>query len=280
MKRQRTLIGEEDVEPSPPRFPNDAIVEELPLTGAQASQNSASNQHRQSFFGKSFGQSIFGSSPSYHRFEYRVLEVEEKPWKPREEGSTGLLATSKGYQLRKEECPSIADGLEYFSRDELLKVDSEGLCLITNHGHFVLFNIYGPRVVQNDPERIQFKLTFFRLLEIVDILLDRCLQPDSFYFNVLPFAENAREFHFPSFSHLPSSIHPNVKKQEAADKLVQMLYLAPPEKQEVMPRDFTPNPILEIYIITVADTYIKLLFELGIGMAMVVGFFDQMNVIS
>ncbi|KAM3216262.1 hypothetical protein P3L10_025703 [Capsicum annuum] len=84
MKRQRTLIGEEDVEPSPPRFPNDAIVEELPLTAVQASQNSASNQHRQSFFGKSFGQSIFGSSPSYHRFEYRVLEVEEDiPWKPR-----------------------------------------------------------------------------------------------------------------------------------------------------------------------------------------------------
>ncbi|PHT73312.1 hypothetical protein T459_24097 [Capsicum annuum] len=176
MKRQRTLIGEEDVEPSPPKFPNDAIVEELPLTAVQASQNSASNQHRQSFFGKSFGQSIFGSSPSYHRFEYRVLEVEEDiPWKPRgseaqsggpdkqyiiqtadqivqcnevalsisaEEGFTGLLATSKGYQLRKEECPSIADSLECFSRDELLKVDSEGLCLITDHGHFGEYMIF------------------------------------------------------------------------------------------------------------------------------------------
>ncbi|KAF3619079.1 DNA-(apurinic or apyrimidinic site) lyase 2 [Capsicum annuum] len=82
-----------------------------------------------------------------------------------EEGFTGLLATSKGYQPRKEECPSIAGGLECFSRDELLKVDSEGRCLITDHGHFVLFNIYGPRAVQDDPERIQFKLTFFRMLE-------------------------------------------------------------------------------------------------------------------
>ncbi|PHT73313.1 hypothetical protein T459_24098 [Capsicum annuum] len=109
---------------------------------------------------------------------------------------------------------------------------------------------------------------------------DKDNTPDSFYFNVLPFAEDAREFHFPSFSHLPSSMHPNEKKQEAADKLVHMLYLAPPEKQEVLPRDFTPNPVLEIYIITVADTFIKLLFELGIGMAVVVGFFDQMNVIS
>lgn len=82
-----------------------------------------------------------------------------------QEGFTGLLATSKGYEPRKEECPSIAEGLECFSRDELLKVDSEGRCLITDHGHFVLFNLYGPRAVQDDSERIQFKLTFFKMLE-------------------------------------------------------------------------------------------------------------------
>lgn len=52
-----------------------------------------------------------------------------------EEGFTGLLATSKGYEP-KEECASIAEGLECFSREELLKVDSEGRCLITDHGHF------------------------------------------------------------------------------------------------------------------------------------------------
>ncbi|XP_075085893.1 DNA-(apurinic or apyrimidinic site) endonuclease 2 [Nicotiana tabacum] len=82
-----------------------------------------------------------------------------------EEGFTGLLGTSNGYESRKDECPSIAEGLECFSRDELLKVDSEGRCLITDHGHFVLFNIYGPRAVQDDSDRIQFKLTFFKMLE-------------------------------------------------------------------------------------------------------------------
>ncbi|KAF3628173.1 hypothetical protein FXO38_28393 [Capsicum annuum] len=83
MKRQRTLIDEEDVEPSPLRFPNDAIIEDLPLTAPQASQDSASTQH-QSFFGKSFGQFIFGSSSSYPEFNNRGLEVEEDvPWKPR-----------------------------------------------------------------------------------------------------------------------------------------------------------------------------------------------------
>ncbi|KAM3357519.1 hypothetical protein P3S68_020450 [Capsicum galapagoense] len=83
MKRQRTLIDEEDVEPTPPRLPNDAIVEDLPLIAPQASQDNTSTQH-QSFFGKSFDQSILGSSPSYPEFEYHSLEVEEDvPWKPR-----------------------------------------------------------------------------------------------------------------------------------------------------------------------------------------------------
>ncbi|OIT29116.1 PREDICTED: ATP-dependent DNA helicase 2 subunit KU80 [Nicotiana attenuata] len=71
--------------------------------------------------------------------------------------------------------------------------------------------------------------------------------PDSFYFNILPFAEDVREFQFPSFRNLPSSMQPNEKQQEAADKLVQMLDLAPPGKQEILPPDFTPNPVLERY---------------------------------
>lgn len=55
-------------------------------------------------------------------------------------------------------------------------------------------------------------------------------QPDSFYFNVLPFAEDVREFQFPSFSNLPSSWQPNEEQQEATDNLVKMLDLAPSSK--------------------------------------------------
>ncbi|PHT51638.1 ATP-dependent DNA helicase 2 subunit KU80 [Capsicum baccatum] len=58
---------------------------------------------------------------------------------------------------------------------------------------------------------------------------------------------DVREFHFPSFSYLPSSVHPNEKQQEVADKLVQMLYLAPPGIQKVLPPDFTPNLVLEVW---------------------------------
>ncbi|KAL8118125.1 DNA-(apurinic or apyrimidinic site) endonuclease 2 isoform X1 [Apium graveolens] len=82
-----------------------------------------------------------------------------------EEGFTGLLENSRGFGDRKDDCCSIVEGLEEFSKDELLKVDSEGRCIITDHGHFVLFNIYGPCADPDDVERIQFKHNFFKILK-------------------------------------------------------------------------------------------------------------------
>ncbi|KAF5454564.1 hypothetical protein F2P56_024219 [Juglans regia] len=81
-----------------------------------------------------------------------------------QEGFTGLVENS---QNRKCEARNeIVDDLEdEFAKEELLKVDSEGRCIITDHGHFVLFNLYGPRAECNDEERIQFKLTFFKILQ-------------------------------------------------------------------------------------------------------------------
>uniref|UniRef100_A0A0E0D9R0 Ku domain-containing protein n=1 Tax=Oryza meridionalis TaxID=40149 RepID=A0A0E0D9R0_9ORYZ len=66
---------------------------------------------------------------------------------------------------------------------------------------------------------------------------------DSFYFNILPFAEDIREFQFRSFSSLPSSSQPTEEQQEAADNLVKMLDLAPPGREEILKPDFTPNPM-------------------------------------
>ncbi|PSS00476.1 DNA-(apurinic or apyrimidinic site) lyase [Actinidia chinensis var. chinensis] len=82
-----------------------------------------------------------------------------------EEGFTGVLETSKGSRSREEKRSGKAEGLEEFTKEELLKVDSEGRCVITDHGHFVLFNIYGPRAQSDDVERIQFKDTFFKVLQ-------------------------------------------------------------------------------------------------------------------
>ncbi|KDO71209.1 hypothetical protein CISIN_1g0067572mg, partial [Citrus sinensis] len=93
-----------------------------------------------------------------------------------EEGFTGLLETSGS---------KIMEGLEDFSKDELLKIDSEGRCVITDHGHFILFNVYGPRADSEDTVRIQFKLQFFHVLQgrrifvvgdlnIAPAAIDRC----------------------------------------------------------------------------------------------------------
>uniref|UniRef100_A0A5B7C4H0 DNA-(apurinic or apyrimidinic site) endonuclease n=1 Tax=Davidia involucrata TaxID=16924 RepID=A0A5B7C4H0_DAVIN len=82
-----------------------------------------------------------------------------------EEGFTGVLEALQGSRARKDKITAKVEGLEEFPKDELLKVDSEGRCIITDHGHFVLFNIYGPRASYDDMERIQFKLTFFKVLQ-------------------------------------------------------------------------------------------------------------------
>ncbi|KAI3861385.1 hypothetical protein MKW98_000337 [Papaver atlanticum] len=75
-----------------------------------------------------------------------------------EEGFTGLLEQSRNL-------PAELECLEGISKDELLEVDSEGRCVITDHGHFVLFNIYGPRADHDDKEITQFKLTFYNVLQ-------------------------------------------------------------------------------------------------------------------
>ncbi|OVA19651.1 Exodeoxyribonuclease III xth [Macleaya cordata] len=87
-----------------------------------------------------------------------------------EEGFTGLLEQSRRSNTRKKDFPLEVSAkveclLEGTTKEELLKVDSEGRCVITDHGHFVLFNIYGPRAEHDDKERTQFKLTFFNVLQ-------------------------------------------------------------------------------------------------------------------
>ncbi|KAM0942373.1 putative DNA-(apurinic or apyrimidinic site) lyase [Dioscorea sansibarensis] len=85
-----------------------------------------------------------------------------------EEGFTGLLEQSgNGKTIMRDvllDMPMVVEG-EEVTREELLKVDSEGRCIITDHGHFVIFNLYGPRAVDDDNERLRFKLIFFMILQ-------------------------------------------------------------------------------------------------------------------
>lgn len=88
------------------------------------------------------------------------------------------------------------------------------------------------------------------------------MQLDSFYFNVLPFAEDVREFQFPTFSNLPAFCQPNEQQLEATDNLVKMLDLAPDGKEEVLLPDLTPNPILEVHILFI---YLFDIVDLAVG---------------
>ncbi|XP_031495572.1 DNA-(apurinic or apyrimidinic site) endonuclease 2 isoform X2 [Nymphaea colorata] len=86
-----------------------------------------------------------------------------------EEGFTGLLDQSKTRD--KKISTSIlerllcAEELEQITEKDLLRVDSEGRCVITDHGDFVLFNLYGPRADSGNPERVRFKMIFFTALQ-------------------------------------------------------------------------------------------------------------------
>ena len=49
--------------------------------------------------------------------------------------------------------------------EELEAIDAEGRCVVTDHGAFVLFNIYGPAISneENAAERYAFKLDFYKV---------------------------------------------------------------------------------------------------------------------
>lgn len=74
-------------------------------------------------------------------------------------------------------------------------------------------------------------------------------QADGFYFNVIPFADDMREFQFKSFSSAPESLQPSVEQQAAADNLVRMLDLSPDDDEELLQPEQTVNPILQVRVI-------------------------------
>ncbi|XP_062199593.1 DNA-(apurinic or apyrimidinic site) endonuclease 2-like isoform X2 [Phragmites australis] len=85
-----------------------------------------------------------------------------------EEGFTRLQDYVKNSEIAGDfvlEMPVEEEGLGEVTREDLLRVDNEGRCIITDHGHFVLFNIYGPAVEEDDKERVCFKLLFYKILQ-------------------------------------------------------------------------------------------------------------------
>ncbi|KAG0626414.1 hypothetical protein M758_2G123800 [Ceratodon purpureus] len=86
-----------------------------------------------------------------------------------DEGFTGLLHVNRNGEIEggkaRVGCYEEVLNTDGMSRQELLQLDREGRCLITDHGSFVLFNIYGPSVGCDNEERYDFKLRFYRALQ-------------------------------------------------------------------------------------------------------------------
>lgn len=56
----------------------------------------------------------------------------------------------------------------HYTEDELKELDSEGRIVITDHGNFVLFNIYAPAITSAETaeNRMEFKMKFFKALQL------------------------------------------------------------------------------------------------------------------
>jgi len=87
-----------------------------------------------------------------------------------DEGFTGLLHASRTGEISggkaRVGCYEDVLNMEGVTRQELLQLDSEGRCLVTDHSSFVLFNIYGPHVDCANEERFLFKMNFYRALQV------------------------------------------------------------------------------------------------------------------
>eukprot|EP00271_Cylindrocystis_brebissonii_P020640 TRINITY_DN6925_c0_g1_i1.p1 TRINITY_DN6925_c0_g1~~TRINITY_DN6925_c0_g1_i1.p1 ORF type:complete len:740 (+),score=127.18 TRINITY_DN6925_c0_g1_i1:23-2242(+) len=82
-------------------------------------------------------------------------------------------------------------------------------------------------------------------------LAEKADQVDAFVLNILPFAEDIREYVFPSFNDAPANQQPSTSQREAADRLVSAMSLVVErrdlpgmEVEQVKPEE-TANPVLQ-----------------------------------
>ncbi len=58
-----------------------------------------------------------------------------------------------------------------YSREEVEAIDGEGRCVVTDHQAFIIFNIYGPAISneENAAERYAYKLQFYKVCFYLDL---------------------------------------------------------------------------------------------------------------
>ena len=53
--------------------------------------------------------------------------------------------------------------LRRYSREELEMIDQQGRCVITDHGAFVIFNLYAPAVTDINSPRFSYKMHLYEV---------------------------------------------------------------------------------------------------------------------
>ncbi|GAB4848465.1 hypothetical protein Ancab_003169 [Ancistrocladus abbreviatus] len=143
--------------------------QEIKLTRQELTADLAMAEGYESFFsctrtsGK--GRTGYSGVATFCRVKSAFSSMEASLPVMAEEGFTSLLENSRGSDSRNGETSAELHCLNDLTRDELLMIDSEGRCIMTDHGHFVLFNVYGPRADSDDANRIRFKTNFYKVLQ-------------------------------------------------------------------------------------------------------------------
>lgn len=115
---------------------------------------------RDSFFSCTLGNRGYSGTATFVK-TFRALPFAS------EDGFTGCngLSTDAAERLMTPH----EELVERYSVEELQELDAEGRVVVTDHGAFVLFNVYGPAITASDSEaaaaRFKYKLRFYGALQ-------------------------------------------------------------------------------------------------------------------
>lgn len=127
------------------------------------------------------------ASPTLHGTWYDALEPAFTCWSSVPLGHSVHSAAATVVNSRPVlNCLQSAHGSACrFTQEELLAIDLEGRCVITDHEAFILFNLYGPAITseENAADRFAYKLRLYEVRGSLTSLmkLDRVSHMASFY---------------------------------------------------------------------------------------------------
>jgi len=140
--------------------------QETKLTKADFDRELALVEGWESFFSINRGGSAYSGTATFVRQSVCQTVAAQ-------EGVTGVLhdageKAGPNHLFTTGFCDAAATIWQRYSREESQAIDGEGRCVVTDHASFVLFNLYGPAITNEESakERFAYKLQFYKALEV------------------------------------------------------------------------------------------------------------------